>query len=127
MGPNQLELESRQCNRRQHGLRTPREEIVFTARPKTQSQSQIFRYGGRLFCLPHRPYFSDISDLCLHWVSVVRGSKQTKVRSYFGLCSPRLMDLCFNIFQFWTQNSLKSYLSFKTTCLFFKSNESQPK
>ena len=54
-----------------HGLRTPREEIVFTARPKTQSQSQIFRYGGRLFCLPHRPNFSDISDLCLHWVSVV--------------------------------------------------------
>ena len=59
-----------------HGLRTPREEIVFTARPKTQSQSQIFRYGGRLFCLPHRPNFSDISDLCLHWVSVVRGSTE---------------------------------------------------
>ena len=28
-----------------HGLRTPREEIAFTARPKIQSQSQIFRYG----------------------------------------------------------------------------------
>ena len=25
-----------------HGLRTPREEIAFTARPKIQSQSQIF-------------------------------------------------------------------------------------
>ena len=55
-----------------HGLRTPREEIVFTARPKIQSQSQIFRYGGSIFCLPHRPNFSDIFDLCLHWVSVVR-------------------------------------------------------
>ena len=30
-----------------HGLRMPREEIVFTARPKTQSQSQIFRYGWK--------------------------------------------------------------------------------
>ena len=28
-----------------HGLRTPREEIAFTARPKIQSESQIFRYG----------------------------------------------------------------------------------
>ena len=28
-----------------HGLWTPREEIAFTARPKIQSQSQIFRYG----------------------------------------------------------------------------------
>ena len=56
-----------------HGLRTPGEEIAFTARPKIQSQSQIFRYGGSIFCLPHRPNFSDIFDLCLHWVSVVRG------------------------------------------------------
>ena len=55
-----------------HGLRTPREEIAFTARPKIQSQSQIFRYGRSIFCLPHRPNFSDIFDLCLHWVSVVR-------------------------------------------------------
>ena len=56
----------------EHGLRTPREEIDFTARPRIQSQSQIFRYGGSIFCLPHRPNFSDIFDLCLHWVSVVR-------------------------------------------------------
>ena len=56
-----------------HGLRTPREEIPFTARPKIHSHSQIFRYGGSIFCLPHRPIFSDILDLCLHWVSVVRG------------------------------------------------------
>ena len=55
-----------------HGLRTPREEIAFTARPKIQSQSQIFRYGRSIFCLPHRPNFSDIFDLCIHWVSVVR-------------------------------------------------------
>ena len=55
-----------------HRLRTPREEIAFTARPKIQSQSQIFRYGRGIFCLPHQPNFSDILDLCLHWVSVVR-------------------------------------------------------
>ena len=61
-----------------HGLRTPREEIAFTARPKIHSHSQIFRYGGSIFCLPHRPIFSDILDLCLHWVSVVRGLDQTR-------------------------------------------------
>ena len=59
-------------HRQRHGLRTPREEIAFTARPKIHSHSQIFRYGGSIFCLPHRPNFSDIFDLCLHWVSVVR-------------------------------------------------------
>ena len=58
-----------------HGLRTPREEISFTAQPNIQFQSQIFRYGQSIFCLPHRPNFSDILDLCLHWVSVVRGWK----------------------------------------------------
>ena len=52
----------------------PREEIAFTAWPKIQSKAQIFRYGQSIFCLPHRPNFSDIFDLCLHWVSVVRGS-----------------------------------------------------
>ena len=56
-----------------HGLRTLREETAFTARPEIQSQSQIFRFGRSIFCLPHRPNFSDIFDLCLHWVSVVRG------------------------------------------------------
>ena len=55
-----------------HGLRTLREEKAFTARPKIHSHSQIFRYGRSIFCLPLRPNFSDIFDLCLHWVSVVR-------------------------------------------------------
>ena len=55
------------------GLPTLREEIAFTAWPKIQSQSQIFKYGRSIFCLPHQPNFSDIFDLCLHWVSVVRG------------------------------------------------------
>ena len=55
-----------------HELRTPREEIAFPARLKIQSQSQIFRYGRSIFCLPNWPNFSDIFDLCLHWVSVVR-------------------------------------------------------
>ena len=61
-----------------HGLRTPREEIAFTARPKIHSHSQIFRYGRSIFFLPHRPKFSDVYDLCLHWVSVVRGWHQFK-------------------------------------------------
>ena len=50
-----------------HGLRTPGEEIAFTARPKINSHSQIFRYGQSIFCLPHRPKLSE-----LHCVSVVR-------------------------------------------------------
>ena len=60
-----------------HGLRTPREEIAFTARPKIQFQSQIFRYGRIIFCLPHWPKFSDFFDLYLHWVSLVRGHAST--------------------------------------------------
>ena len=36
-----------------HRLWTPREEIVFTARPKIKSQSQIFRFGRSIFGLPH--------------------------------------------------------------------------
>ena len=36
------------------------------------TDAQIFRYGRNIFCLPHLPNFSDIFDLCLHWVSVVR-------------------------------------------------------
>ena len=60
-----------------HGLRTPGEEIAFTARPKINSQSQIFRYGRSIFCLPHRPKFSDFFDLCVHWVSVVRSADTT--------------------------------------------------
>ena len=51
-----------------HGLRTPREEIAFTARPKIKSQCQISSYGQSICCLPHRPKFSDFFDLCLHWV-----------------------------------------------------------
>ena len=56
-----------------HGLQTLVEEIAFTSRPKIKSQSQIFRYGQSIFCLPHRTNFSYIFDFCLHWVSIVRG------------------------------------------------------
>ena len=62
-----------------HGLRTPGEEIAFTERPKIHSHSQIFRYGWSLICLPHRPKFSDFFDLCLHWVSVVRGKNHNRL------------------------------------------------
>ena len=63
-----------------HGLRTPREDIVFTAWPKIHSHSQIFRCGQSIFCLPHRPNFSDIFDLCLHRVPVVRGLSEKKFK-----------------------------------------------
>ena len=49
------------------GLRTPGEEIAFTARPKIKSQSQIHRYGRSLFCLPHQPKISGFFDLCHHF------------------------------------------------------------
>ena len=62
-----------------HGLQTPDKEIALTARPKIKSQSQIFRYGQSIFCLPHRPKISDFFDLCLHWVSVVRDLKHHHV------------------------------------------------
>ena len=54
-----------------YGLRTPGEEIAFTARPKIHSHSQIFRYSRSIFYLPHRPKFSGFFDLCLHWVYLI--------------------------------------------------------
>ena len=65
-------------NEQIHGLRTPREEIAFTARPKIHSHSQIFRYSRNIFCLPHWPNFSDIFDLCLHRVSVAHEKRQLR-------------------------------------------------
>ena len=70
-----------------HGLRTPREEIAFTAQSKIHSQSQIFRYGQSIFCLPHQPNFSDIFDLCLHLVSVVRANNIWTHRMGLASCS----------------------------------------
>ena len=59
-------------NSSKHGLRTPGEEIGFTAWPKIKSQSQIYRYDRSIFCLPHQPKISGFFDLCLHWVFAVR-------------------------------------------------------
>ena len=67
-----------------HGLRTPGEEITFTARPKIHFHSQIFRNGRSIFCLPHRPKFSDFFDLCLHWASIVRESPPTSILTYLS-------------------------------------------
>ena len=47
-GPNQELLP----NKWDHGLRTPGEEIPFTARPKINSHSQIFKYGWIFFVCP---------------------------------------------------------------------------
>ena len=79
-----------------HGLRTPREDIAFTARPKIQSQSQIFRYGGSIFCLPHQPNFSDIFDLCLHWVSVVRDLIQKNGYTFATVYSSKCVTVFLN-------------------------------
>ena len=43
-------------------LRKPSEEIAFTARPKINCQSLIVRYDRSIFCLPHWPKFSDVSN-----------------------------------------------------------------
>ena len=53
-----------------HILRTPREEIAFTAWPKIHFHSQIFRYDQSIFCLPHRPNISDSFNFCLHLLGV---------------------------------------------------------
>ena len=86
-------------NECKHGLRTPREEIAFTARPKIHSHSQIFRYGGSIFCLPHRPEFSGFFAFCLHWVSVVRAPTFKIISTLILILIPLLFqDSKFNIF-----------------------------
>ena len=40
---------SNYINDTSHGLQMPREEIAFPARPKIQSQFQIFRYDRSIF------------------------------------------------------------------------------
>ena len=67
-----------------HGLRTPGEEIAFTAQLKIHSQSNIFKYGRSIFCLPPRPKFSDFFDLCLHLVSVVRDKNDSAKKKLVG-------------------------------------------
>ena len=43
-----------------------------------------FRYGQSIFHLPHRPKFSDLFDLCRHWVTVVRGMNP--------ICTPNFLE-----------------------------------
>ena len=90
-----------------HGLWTPGEEMAFTEWPKIQSQSQIFRYGRSIFCLPHRPKFSDFFALCLHWVSVVRDTNQN--------------DDALS----WLQSSLKCHSIYYTVCAPLKKKSNQ--
>ena len=95
-----------------HGLRTPREEIAFTARPKIHSHSQIFRYGRSIFCLPHRPNFSDIFDLCLHWLSVVREHAYSRMQNAPNICSfflPLFWVQLSNLFHCWFMNKSSSF------------------
>ena len=78
-----------------HGLRTPSEEIAFTARPKIKSQSQIYRYSRSIFCLPHRPKISDFFKLCLRWVSVVRVVDHTIRHNQTQWHKVNYLDFCF--------------------------------
>ena len=74
-------------------LWTPGEKITFTAQQKIKSQSQIYSYGGSIFCLPNRLKFSGFFDLCLHWVSVLRVLIYYKhLEDYFSLdmAAPKL-------------------------------------
>ena len=73
-------LENGALHRRAHGLRTTGEEFPFTEQPKMKSQSQSFRYGRSIFCLPHWPKFSDFFALFLHQVSAVRALEDTLTR-----------------------------------------------
>ena len=57
------------------GLLTLSEEIAFTAQPKINWHTHIFKFCQSIFCLPHSPKFSDLFDLCLHWVSVTMANK----------------------------------------------------
>ena len=67
----------------------PVRKFTFDARPKINSQSQIFRYGRSIFCLSHRPKFSDFFDLCLHWVSVVRGFRSINLAGQVDLLTSK--------------------------------------
>ena len=103
------------CNGQTHELRTPREEIAFTAWPKIQSKSQIFKYSRSIFCVPHRPNFSDIFNLYLHWVSVVCG--QIYVESFFSKIHIPHNSLIYiwNIFQVFFFINLLKYFCLKVT------------
>ena len=70
------------------------EEIAFTARPKIKSQSQIDRYGQRIFCLPHRPKIQ-ISLICAFiWClqSVIESIGQHLTPGIGRFCSKRLCN-----------------------------------
>ena len=73
-----LEPSKKNSNGGKHGLRTPREEISFTDGRKFNPNPKFLGTAEAIFCLPHQPNFSDIFDLCLHWVSVVRGGKDNR-------------------------------------------------
>ena len=102
-----------------HRLQMLGEEIAFTAWPKIHSHSQIFKYGQSIFFLSHRPNFLNIFDLCLRWVSVVRGHDQWR---WFTIIT--LGDLWF--FRFCTLTKkvflksvhFKNLVSFKIVVLF---------
>ena len=76
------------------------EEIALTAWPIIHSHSQIFRYGLKIFCLPHWPKFSGFFDISLYWVSVDCGSTHPNLNTLETLkfdlpeyCGPQTIAL----------------------------------
>ena len=67
-----------------HELQIPRENKAFAAWQKIHSNSQIFRYSWSIFCLPYRPNFSGIFDLCLNWVSIEIISMSNENQLYYS-------------------------------------------
>ena len=51
----------------------------FTPTPK------VLVYGRCIFCLPHWHKFSDFFDLCLFWVSVVRGLDNVSRKNFWRI------------------------------------------
>ena len=105
-------------------LRTPREEIAFCVWPKIQSQSQIARYGRSIFCLRHPPNFSDTFDLCLHWVSVVRGKNNQKFMMLWASCTFGGQK---NLFSPWNIDTAGYYYVYFCLCIKFDVFKNQQK
>ena len=98
-----------------HELQTPCEEIAFTEWPKIHSYSQICRCGQSIFCLSHRPKFSDFFNLYLHWVSIVCDF------GYWNTVFPPIVSLETTVF--WKWRMWKFSYSFCIMAIFYFINQ----
>ena len=91
-----------------HELQTPCEEW-----PKIHSYSQICRCGQSIFCLSHRPKFSDFFNLYLHWVSIVCDF------SYWNTVFPPIVSLETTVFWKWRMWKFSYSFHIMGLCQFF--------